>query len=250
MPVPVNVNTADQRVLAALVQSIRRRPNTAAAGDHTRTQAPRPYFAKQRAVEIAQRIALLRGDADVEVEGMLPSAEPTPFTGWEDFEKRVFRPRPEFAKQANWSKRRVAELRRLGERSPERFWAQMAKQHVSWFAPWKKVLDWKPPFAKWFVGAKTNVSYNCLDRHLEGENAWRRNKAAIVWEGEPGDSRTLTYGELLVASAFPTVVLTLRNLAIAVLFVWAVVRVARTPTHVRLKPRAAASAPDLAADGR
>jgi len=60
----------------------------------------------------------------------------------------------------------------------------------------------------------------------------------------------LTYGELLVASAFPTVVLTLRNLAIAVLFVWAVVRVARTPTHVRLKPRAAASAPDLAADGR
>jgi acetyl-CoA synthetase len=111
-------------------------------------------------------------------------------------EKRVFRPRPEFAKQANWSRPKAAELRRLGERSPERFWAQMAKEHVSWFTPWKKVLDWKPPFAKWFVGAKTNVSYNCLDRHLEGENAWRRNKAAIVWEGEPGDSRTLTYGEL------------------------------------------------------
>jgi len=111
-------------------------------------------------------------------------------------EKRVFRPRPEFTRQANWNKRRVAELRKLGAKSPERFWAQMAREHVTWFTPWKKVLDWKPPFAKWFVGAKTNVSYNCLDRHLEGEGAWRRNKAAILWEGEPGDSRTLTYGEL------------------------------------------------------
>ncbi|MDP6547254.1 MAG: AMP-binding protein, partial [Phycisphaerae bacterium] len=73
---------------------------------------------------------------------------------------------------------------------------KMAREHVSWFAPWKKTLQWKPPFAKWFVGGKLNVSYNCLDRHLEGENAWRRNKAAIIWEGEPGDSRTLTYGEL------------------------------------------------------
>ncbi|MEN8162058.1 MAG: acetyl-coenzyme A synthetase N-terminal domain-containing protein, partial [Myxococcota bacterium] len=107
-------------------------------------------------------------------------------------EKRVFRPRPEFTRQANWNKRRAAELRKLGAKNPERFWAQMAREHVTWFSPWKKVLDWKPPFAKWFVGAKTNVSYNCLDRHLEGENAWRRNKAAIIWEGEPGDSRTLT----------------------------------------------------------
>jgi acetyl-CoA synthetase len=72
----------------------------------------------------------------------------------------------------------------------------MAKQHVSWFSPWKKTLEWKPPFAKWFIGAKTNVSYNCLDRHLEGPNAWRRNKAAIIWEGEPGDARVLTYGDL------------------------------------------------------
>jgi acetyl-CoA synthetase len=111
-------------------------------------------------------------------------------------EKRRFPPRKEFTREANWNKRQVAELRKLGAKNPERFWAQMAREHVSWFSPWKKVLDWKPPFAKWFVGAKTNVSYNCLDRHLEGENAWRRNKAAIVWEGEPGDSRTLTYGEL------------------------------------------------------
>jgi acetyl-CoA synthetase len=111
-------------------------------------------------------------------------------------EKRSFPPPAGFAKRANWTRRQVAEYRRLGARSPERFWAQMAKQHVSWFAPWKKVLDWKPPFAKWFVGGKLNVSYNCLDRHLEGEHAWRRNKAALIWEGEPGDTRVLTYGEL------------------------------------------------------
>jgi acetyl-CoA synthetase len=111
-------------------------------------------------------------------------------------EKRLFKPSAEFAKKAVWSKRKIAEYRKLGEKSPERFWGQMAKEHVSWFTPWKKVLDWKPPFAKWFVGGKLNVSYNCLDRHLEGENAWRRNKAAILWEGEPGDTRVLTYGEL------------------------------------------------------
>ena len=91
-------------------------------------------------------------------------------------EKRVFKPRPEFVKQANWSPKQVAEYRELGQK-PEKFWAKMAKENVAWFSPWKRVLDWKPPFAKWFVGAKTNVSYNCLDRHLEGPNAWRRNKA-------------------------------------------------------------------------
>jgi acetyl-CoA synthetase len=111
-------------------------------------------------------------------------------------EKRVFKPAPDFAKQANWSRKAVQEYRKLGAKNPEKFWARMAKQHVTWFSPWKKVLEWKPPFAKWFVGGKLNVSYNCLDRHLEGENGWRRNKAAIVWEGEPGDVRTLTYGEL------------------------------------------------------
>ena len=111
-------------------------------------------------------------------------------------EKRVFKPSAEFTRQANWNKKTVAEYRKLGARSPERFWAKMAKEHVSWFAPWKQVLQWKPPFAKWFVGGKLNISHNCLDRHLEGENSWRKNKAAIIWEGEPGDSRVLTYREL------------------------------------------------------
>ena len=74
---------------------------------------------------------------------------------------------------------------------PEAFWARMAGE-LSWFRPWDQVLDWQPPFAKWFIGGKLNVSYNCLDRHLEK----RRNKAAIVWEGEPGDWKVYTYGDL------------------------------------------------------
>src|SRR5262249_55501333 len=64
---------------------------------------------------------------------------------------------------------------------------------LAWARPWSKVLEWNEPFAKWFVGGQLNVSANCLDRHLTGP---RRNKAAIVWEGEPGDSRTLTYEQL------------------------------------------------------
>ena len=111
-------------------------------------------------------------------------------------EKRVFKPTSEFTRQANWNKKTVAEHRKLGASNPERFWAKMAKEHVSWFTPWKQVLQWKPPFAKWFVGGKLNVSYNCLDRHIDGKNSWRKTKAAIIWEGEPGDSRVLTYGEL------------------------------------------------------
>src|SRR6267378_3961151 len=77
-------------------------------------------------------------------------------------------------------------------KDPEGFWARMAKE-LAWIAPWSKVLEWSPPFAKWFVGGKLNVSANCLDRHLAGS---RRNKAAIVWEGEPGERRVLTYHDL------------------------------------------------------
>ena len=112
-------------------------------------------------------------------------------------ENRSFKPSAEFARAANWNKAAVAKYRKLGDKDPERFWAQMAKENVSWFTPWKKVLSWKPPFAKWFVGGKLNVSYNCLDRHIEGKDGWRRNKAAIIWEGEPGDTRVITYGQLL-----------------------------------------------------
>jgi acetyl-CoA synthetase len=77
---------------------------------------------------------------------------------------------------------------------PEGFWGELAESELHWFEKWSQVLDWsKEPFAKWFVGAKTNVSYNCLDRHLDGP---RRDKPAIIWEGEPGDQRVLTFAEL------------------------------------------------------
>jgi acetyl-CoA synthetase len=75
---------------------------------------------------------------------------------------------------------------------PEGFWAEAANR-LDWFTHWERVLDWDAPWAKWFVGGTLNASYNCVDRHTQ---TWRRNKAAIIWEGEPGDSRVLTYRDL------------------------------------------------------
>ena len=75
---------------------------------------------------------------------------------------------------------------------PEKFWADFAGE-LEWITPWSRVLEWKSPHAKWFVGGKLNASVNCLDRHVRGP---RRNKAAFIWEGEPGDRRTLTYWDL------------------------------------------------------
>src|SRR5437588_8758244 len=108
-------------------------------------------------------------------------------------EERVFKPNREFAKQARV--KTLEQFRRMHRESikqPEKFWAREARE-LSWRSPWKKVLQWKAPFAKWFVGAKLNISENCLDRHLNGH---RRNKAAIIWEGEPGEKRTITYQQL------------------------------------------------------
>src|SRR5258705_5395797 len=85
------------------------------------------------------------------------------------------------------------ELYQRAADNPEAFWGELAEKELFWFKKWSQTLDWKPPFAKWFVGGKTNASYNCLDRHLATS---RRNKAAILWEGEPGDQRTLTYQQL------------------------------------------------------
>jgi acetyl-CoA synthetase len=90
----------------------------------------------------------------------------------------------------------MAEYERLWQRGkddPEGFWAEQAARKLHWFKKWDRVLDWKPPHAKWFVGGTTNASFNCLDRHLAGA---RKNKAALVWEGEPGDSRVLTFQQL------------------------------------------------------
>lgn len=109
-------------------------------------------------------------------------------------EKRLFTPTPEFAKDAQVpSLQAYQELFDRAAADPAKFWGELANQELSWFEPWDTVLDWQPPFAKWFTGGKINISYNCLDRHL---TTWRKNKAALIWEGEPGDSRTLTYAQL------------------------------------------------------
>ena len=76
---------------------------------------------------------------------------------------------------------------------PKEFWGELAERELFWFQKWSHVFEWNPPFAKWFVGGKTNVSYNCLDRHLTTP---RKNKVAILWEGEPGDQRMISYQEL------------------------------------------------------
>ncbi|HKQ38779.1 MAG TPA: AMP-binding protein, partial [Verrucomicrobiae bacterium] len=115
-------------------------------------------------------------------------------------EARVFKPSKEFSKQAHIQS--LAEYRKLYResiRSPEKFWAKQARNELVWFKPWKTVLQWKEPFAKWFVGGRLNVSVNCLDRWLNTPTA---NKAALIWEGEPaadgkpGEERTLTYRQL------------------------------------------------------
>jgi acetyl-CoA synthetase len=108
-------------------------------------------------------------------------------------EKRVFKPAKDFAKKARIkSLTQYRKMYRESIRRPDTFWAREAKE-LAWRKPWKKALDWKAPFAKWFVGGQLNLSENCLDRHLDGP---RRNKAAIIWEGEPGEKRTLTYQQL------------------------------------------------------
>ncbi|MBD1843126.1 acetate--CoA ligase [Cyanobacteria bacterium FACHB-63] len=109
-------------------------------------------------------------------------------------EDRLFPPSAEFSQRARIKS--LEEYQALYDRAkadPLKFWSELAEQELHWFQKWDTVLDWSnPPFAKWFVNGKINLSYNCLDRHLETKG----NKPAIVWEGEPGDSKTLTYAEL------------------------------------------------------
>src|SRR5688572_5262412 len=115
-------------------------------------------------------------------------------------EDRVFPPKKDFSLRAHIKS--LGQYQKLYKESitdTEGFWGRMAEKELVWFKPWKTVLKWKAPDAKWFVGGKTNVSYNCLDKHLDTPIA---NKAALIWEGEPagpgkvGEERTLTYGQL------------------------------------------------------
>ncbi|MDQ3749575.1 MAG: acetate--CoA ligase, partial [Acidobacteriota bacterium] len=108
-------------------------------------------------------------------------------------ETRIFPSPPKFAEQAHIkSFAEYEEIYNEAAEDPEAFWASVAES-LHWFKKWDKVLEWNEPHAEWFVGGRINASYNCLDRHLE---TWRKNKAAIIWEGEPGEVRTLTYQQL------------------------------------------------------
>ncbi|HET7620919.1 MAG TPA: acetate--CoA ligase [Gemmatimonadaceae bacterium] len=104
-------------------------------------------------------------------------------------EDRKFPPPEEFARNADVSSTEIYER---AAKDPEKFWAEQAGE-LEWSKPWSKVLEWNPPWVKWFEGGKLNASVNCLDRHVRTA---RRNKAALIWEGEPGDKRTLTYWDL------------------------------------------------------
>ena len=107
----------------------------------------------------------------------------------------VYEPSAEFVRRAHVKGiEEYRDLYRRAEQDPETFWAEVAEQEIHWFEKWSKVLEWNPPFAHWFAGGKTNVSYNCLDRHAATH---RKNKVAILWEGEPGEQRFITYQELL-----------------------------------------------------
>src|SRR5919109_358251 len=115
-------------------------------------------------------------------------------------EDRVFPPPKEFARRAHiGSLAKYRELYNESIKSPEKFWGRQAKEELIWVKPWSRVLQWKIPFAKWFVGGKLNVSFNCLDRWLDTPIA---NKAALIWEGEPaapgkpGEERIYTYKQL------------------------------------------------------
>jgi len=110
-------------------------------------------------------------------------------------EDRVFPPSAEFSARARIKS--MDEYKRLWDEAaadPPAFWARLAKSELHWFEPFSKALEWDEPFAKWFVGGKTNASYNCLDRQVA---QGRGDRTAYIWEGEPGDTRQLTYAELL-----------------------------------------------------
>ena len=109
-------------------------------------------------------------------------------------EDRLFPPSAEFAAKAKIKS--LEEYQQLWDEAkadPLAFWDKLARQDLHWFKPYDTVLEWNEPFAKWFVGGQTNASYNCLDKHIEAGNG---DRVALLWDGEPGDQRTLTYREL------------------------------------------------------
>jgi len=116
-------------------------------------------------------------------------------------EKRVFKPKEEFINQTNvkqWmDKHDITNLDKLYKKAEnwEWFWEEISKDVVEWYKPYDKVVDWNPPYAKWFVGAQYNIVHDALDKHVK---SWRKNKVAFIFEGEPGDVQKLTYNDLYI----------------------------------------------------
>ncbi len=110
-------------------------------------------------------------------------SEATPYTPSPEFSAKAYVPNMD-AYKTLWER---------AKENPEQFWSELAEKEIYWFEKWKDVFEWNPPFVKWFAGGKTNISYNCIDRHL---STHRKNKIAILWEGEPGDQRMISYQEL------------------------------------------------------
>ena len=109
-------------------------------------------------------------------------------------EDRSFPPPAAFTEKAVFSSpEQYQQMYDRAAQDRDGFWREQAEEHLHWFEPFQEVCKWEAPNVEWFTGGKTNASYNCLDRHVE---AGRGDKAAIIWEGEPGDTRTLTYSEL------------------------------------------------------
>ena len=110
-------------------------------------------------------------------------------------QEAIYPSNPDFVKNAHVSGMEAYRaLYEHAKEKPEEFWAKVAESEVHWFQKWSHVFEWNPPFCKWFVGGKTNIAYNCLDRHVL---AGKGDKVAIHFEGEPGDTQTITYSELL-----------------------------------------------------
>ena len=115
-------------------------------------------------------------------------------------ETRVFNPPAEFAKAAHVSSmEQYQQIWDEAKADPDQFWSKVGTDMIDWFQPFEKTLDWSnAPFAEWYIGGKLNAAYNCIDRHANGQ---RKNKAAIIWEGEPGERRVLRYQDLLRATS-------------------------------------------------
>jgi acetyl-CoA synthetase len=109
-------------------------------------------------------------------------------------EDRTFLPSQEFQSQAKISSiLQYEKIRQKASQDPEQFWANKAREYLSWQKDFTRILDWELPHAQWFADGKLNASVNCLDRHVE---AGLGEKTAIIWEGEPGDERRMSYAEL------------------------------------------------------